>query len=211
MDVTRRDRTSRPEKGQDNMIWLLGRLPKRPQRGGVSGEKKAGDNWDPAPVIPLARRRTSGSRPPLRFEALDGTTGLPLHLSDAEPCHSATGRGPLNSNRVLLVMPDEDMRSAAETLLSRRGYEVIVAATPLQAVWSLEHPPGATSAVVVAQRLQHTRGADLLAFLARRYPKLLRVLVAPASDCPANDMDNCVDQVISQGLSELDTLFPRRG
>lgn len=148
--------------------------------------------------------------PPLCFNALDGTTGLPLHLSDAEPCRKGGKRSGVyqGSGKVLLVMPEEAMRKAAWERLIALGYAVAEVSTPLQAVWTIENPPGNVGAVVVAQRLQHTQGADLLAFLSRRYPRLLRVLVAPSAP-PANDVDPRIDHVLPLDLGNLDSVFPQ--
>lgn len=215
MDVTRRGRTPGKDGGRDNHnVWLLHPSPKRPD-GGTGDDPLAVKEWSSAPVIELPRRRPPTSLPPLGFNALDGTTGLPLHLSDAETCRDrkSSKRGGIyqGSGNVLLVMPDEEMRTWARERLLSLGYAVSEVSTPLQAVWTLEHPPGGVGAVVVAQRLQHTRGADLLAFLYRRYPQVLRVLVAPASDSPANDVDHRIDHVLPLDLGELEAVFPARG
>lgn len=219
MDLRSDDSGRSEQRHAGNLIWLHDpskpRLPKQrcPAINTGPGEQ--------AEVIELGDRRSPlDPTPSPRWGALDGTTGLPLGVSQDPP--SSQGRDsagtPLYdqvrvrpSDQVLVVHPDHEVIERISQSMRRIGFEVLPAVTSLQALWTLTHESRKVQAVLVSELLCNTSAVEFIHFLARRFPGLRRVLlVAEDDECPANDVDPRIDDVVCQRPWDVCALFAER-
>jgi len=81
---------------------------------------------------------------------------------------------------VLVHVADAETRAAIVRAVRRRGREVVLSATPLEAVWRANRAAPPLVAAVVSHDVD-LPGAALLATLAREHPEIRRVLVSRSS------------------------------
>lgn len=110
--------------------------------------------------------------------------------------------------RVLVVHADPQPRRELGDAIRRLGYQVVEAASPLEAVWELENGPMDIHTAFVAGTLGKSKGQDVVKFLSARYPAVRRILVdaeSPASEAA----DAVLEGPLS--LSRLRKVMPREG
>ncbi|MDD9945509.1 MAG: PilZ domain-containing protein [Myxococcales bacterium] len=226
-----RRRTKRTEVEGTAVMWCDGATAKRYHVADISlggcqlrdgPLRPVGETC--ATVISIAdgRRLTVSARVVRRFEGADGTTGMGLAFTQ-DSRHTAASLPELAPTRdgeeslsqtdcVLVVHAHRDTRKRLTGALERLGYDVIAVASPFEAIWALEHQGARIRAVLVSARLESTDPNDLLRFVARRHPRVKRVLMQTyPGDCPANDVHPEVDHVVPDEPWDVWSLFSEFG
>lgn len=109
---------------------------------------------------------------------------------------------------VLVVHNQRVRRDQLSGTLERLGYEVIAVSSPFEAIWTLERHPQRIRAILVSADLDATDPSHLLQFIARRHPRVRRVLMPSSTgDCPANDFDPAIDHIVVDAPRDIFSLF----
>jgi len=151
----------------------------------------------------LARvvRRDRDGHTGLTFDAADQGAEDAIHdlLLSALECRGDAAR------EVLLVHQRPELSVNLVLMLERLGHPVRIACTPLDAVWMLEQRADALHSAIVVQALGDADGRDLVRFLARRYPRIRRVLLVTEAEQPLQGPDGQAHAVL-QGPCDLQGL-----
>ncbi len=92
---------------------------------------------------------------------------------------------------VLVVRADDTERESLLSGLAQLGQQVLVAATPLDAVWQLEHHGREIHTAFVARFVGDKDGREVVNLMSARYPDISRILTNPQNDLDAAEA-HCV-------------------
>ena len=114
--------------------------------------------------------------------------------ADAPPAAENIDRGPAGNETILLVEDDESVRDLSHRLLSRLGYNVLVAKDPGEAILIAENTPRPIQLLLTDLIMPRMRGSQLAERLAKIRPDLKILFMSahrdhepPRKDMPALD------------------------